>query len=79
MLDWVIKRLKLAIIAVINKESNLAKNILTAKKWKILNYIRDFLRRFYFAIKITKDYAVTLERVLFIMNFLVNRFETAIQ
>ena len=78
MLNWAIKRLKLVIIAVINKEPDLVKNILTAEEWKVLSYIRDFLRGFYFVTKITEDHAAILERVLPIINFLANKFKKVI-
>lgn len=75
MLDWSIKRLKSAIIVIINEESNLAKNLLTADEWKTLNHVRDFLKNFYNAIKTTKDYKATPKEVLSIMNFLANIFD----
>ena len=79
MLDWAIERLKPAIIAVTNEEPDLARDILTAEEWKVLGYIRDFLRGFYFATKATEGYAATLERVLPTMDFLANKFEKAIE
>ena len=64
---------------MINKEPDLVRDILTIKKWKVLNYIRDFLRGFYFTTKTTEDYTATLERVLPTIDFLANRFKKAIQ
>lgn len=43
MLNYALRRIKITIIAIINKKSNLSNNILTTKKWKTFNYIRDFL------------------------------------
>ena len=78
MLNQSIKRLKLVIIVIINKESNLVKNLLTTDKWKTLNHVRNFLQNFYNATKATEDYRVTLKEVLYIMNFLVDIFKDAI-
>ena len=79
MLNWSIKRLKPAIIAITNEESNLAKDILTADEWKTLDYIRNFLQNFYDATKATEGRGATLERVLSTMDFLADVFEDAIQ
>ena len=78
MLDWSIKRLKPAIIAVTNEESDLAKDLLTAEEWKTLDYIRDFLQNFYDATKATEGHGATLKEVLSTLDFLADIFEDAI-
>lgn len=79
MLNWVLKKLKHVIISVTNEEPDLAKDILTAKEWKILANIRDFLQAFHDATKATKGRRATLKRVLPTMNFLANYFERAVE
>ena len=79
MLNRVTQRLKAAIIAVTNKESNLATDLLSAEDWRTLNYIRDFLQAFHDATKATKGHTATLKRVLPTMDFLVKHFEKAIK
>lgn len=78
MLDWFIKRLKPVIIIITNEKSDFANDILTAEEWKTLDYIQDFLRNFYDAIKVTEGRNTTLERVLFTIDFLADVFKTAI-
>ena len=78
MLDWSIKRLKPAIIAVTNEESDLAKDLLTADEWKTLDHVRDFLQNFYDATKATEGHGATLKEVLCTMDFLADIFEDAI-
>lgn len=78
MLDWSIKRLKPAIIAITNAESDLAKDLLTADEWKTLDHVRDFLQNFYDATKATEGHKATLRDVLPTMDFLADIFEDAI-
>ena len=79
MLDWATQRIKGAIIAVTNEESDLQKDLLTAEEWKTLSYIRDFLQNFYDATKATEGHQATLEEVIPTMDFLADRFQDAVE
>lgn len=79
MLDWAIQRIKAAIIAVINEEAALAKDLLTAEEWKTLSHIRDFLKGFHDATQATEGRQATLDKILPTMDFLADRFEDAVE
>lgn len=77
MLDWAIRKIKGAIITLTNEDPALKDDVLSAKDWIDLAYIRDFLQGFHDATKMTESLGATLDRVLPTMDFLIERFESA--
>ena len=77
MLNWAIEKIKPAILRFTWETPALAKDQLSADDWKMLVDIRDFLLRFYDVIKATEGRKATLDRVLPLMDFMLECFEKA--
>ncbi len=79
MLNRAIRHLKVAMIQTVHEESSLAKDLLSNTDWQTLSNIRNFLQGFYDTTKATEGRQATLDRVLPSLDFLVARFEKAIE
>ena len=77
MLDWTLRKIRPAIIAISNEDVHLSTDILGAEEWKTLTYIRDFLQPFLDATKSTEGHQAGLDRVLPTLDFLLDHFEEA--
>lgn len=78
ILDWGIEKIKPAIVSLSNEEADLSNDLLSAEDRKTLVYIRNFLKSFYDATKISEGQEATLDRVLPTMDFLIQHFENSV-
>jgi hypothetical protein len=76
LLDWFINRIKSFLQSFIGDNSDLSDNILTASNWRTLTSMRDFLEPFFQITKYTEDRRATIDRVLPLLDFLLDRYKT---
>jgi hypothetical protein len=76
MLDWSINRIKPFLQFFSGDDPDLSDDILTASDWRTLTSIRNFLEPFYQITKYTEGRHATIDRVLPLLDFLLDRYET---
>ncbi len=78
MLDWSISRIKSFLQFFIDNNPDLSDNILTASNWRTLTSIRDFLELFFQITKYTERQHTTIDRVLLLLDFLLDRYKIGV-
>ena len=79
MLNQAIKKIKSIILILTSKEDKLLKDYLSTDNQKTLVRIKDFLKNFYNVIEVIEDRNITLDRVLFIIDYILEYFKEVVE
>ena len=76
MIDWSINKLKTTINVFVNNEFDLNVDRLLIIDWSILMQMRDFLKFFYEITKFIENKNIIINKIFFMLDFLLHKFET---